>query len=572
MSGPSPSTTEWVIGALVVLFVLVWAASRRRGRFSRTRWGGGDDAYEIRRLRRRIRRLEQCTNQPVPTCVVERAGPGTSALLGFRVEHTVFVDGRYGNNATALVERPDRPYRTISAAISAAAIRASVAQQWQVQVRPDLYTENVTMASYVDLVGAAPAASLVNDTATAAEVIILGILTVPVELTGNVTVQNVSVSAFDAIAVVFEDGVRVSTLPRSVFFVQSSFVSSFTGTELGLGTVRTMDIFETSQNNTSVRIDDCNLLLLAAPVAGDDFLSRVIYTKAPTLELLRSRLTVVFTLPAQPVSYASGMVLVESSSTGASASVLSQGNQFASVFNFDAEGQNPAGTNALFVLEGVIAGDGPVLTVGSNGDVWSISGTNVTDGPAAFNTVVLAEGATAELLSMVQSLQINLIVPIGALGQFTTLFLNGAPTNNGSHAYFHSILFIGVPSLTAPFGLVDGQYRVIQTDLVVDETQEGQFYPGTMVEPEGDYTIQPADAVVVVTAPDTTVSFPALLASNYPARFVVLKNASGGDLTVTNLSEQSPYTLASTWSLIVFSDGSNWMIAADFAGVQTPPP
>ena len=52
----------------------------------------------------------------------------------------VFVDNRYGNNATGLVERPDRPFATIEAAFNAAlAAAVNVDDRYTVHVRPGRY-------------------------------------------------------------------------------------------------------------------------------------------------------------------------------------------------------------------------------------------------------------------------------------------------------------------------------------------------------------------------------------------------------------------------------------------------
>ena len=100
-------------------------------------------------------RSHKCSkhNTKQPLIILGPAGPAGPAGPSFLVNDTVFVDPTFGNDTTAKVESPAFPYKTITAAITAAAARATATASWQVQIRPGTYTENIVLQNYVNLLG-----------------------------------------------------------------------------------------------------------------------------------------------------------------------------------------------------------------------------------------------------------------------------------------------------------------------------------------------------------------------------------------------------------------------------------
>jgi hypothetical protein len=119
--------------------------------------------------------------------------PGTSGSGGSEavyVGRTLFVDNVYGDNATALPERFDKPYKTTAAAVSAIdGLNPTTSNRVRIVVRPGgSHAITLTNKSFVDV--------FAEDGANISSIYIAGGNTINIRidgtLTGPITVQNTS--------------------------------------------------------------------------------------------------------------------------------------------------------------------------------------------------------------------------------------------------------------------------------------------------------------------------------------------------------------------------------------------
>jgi hypothetical protein len=556
-----PNTGAYVVGGLILLIVLC-ACFCRRGRRGGKGGCGFDGDGSYRRLKRQVKKLTkkiECCQadlcKPKKPCCPVVPAPTTTLVAPFSVEHTVFVDGLFGNNATALVQRPDRPFATIQAAVNAAGARATTTQQWQVQIRPDTYTETVTMLSHVDLLGVAPNTSLQTSLGAAVqvpEVTIVGRLVVPVTIVGPMSFQGIAVQSTAQSALLVAGGTGTSPGARALTFTQCLFHANYpTATPTNfLG----VELNETSLLNTSVVFDDCSILHTHIPTAVTGIVAINIYTEVSNLRILRSRMVTLATLFGTTSAHSTIQVYIADDATNDTDLVVeSLDNQYVTIIN-NLANQASSTLVALFQLDSG-SGNPNTYTVTSLADSWNIGGAGQDDVIPA-SVAIVSQGAI--VVSSVQVQSISVRSDLDVTGAFQTLHLTAAPSAT-SAIYFRGLIGTGIGTypdgITPPGTNFAGGIKLIQTDMMLDNTQSGQFFPGTVTRyTTAAYTVDILDAIVQYDgALASTVFLPA--ATEYPGRMLIFNNLATAAVTVTVTGFPA---FAVGLSLMLYSDGSAW--------------
>jgi len=79
---------------------------------------------------------------------------GVSPSIALNENDTAYVDPEFGNDATGQVEALNKPFKTIQAAIDACSAQSpSATSTYTVKVNPGQFVENLTMASFVNVLG-----------------------------------------------------------------------------------------------------------------------------------------------------------------------------------------------------------------------------------------------------------------------------------------------------------------------------------------------------------------------------------------------------------------------------------
>jgi hypothetical protein len=559
-----------VVVAVALLLVIAWLARRLQ-------WV----ERQQRRLRRRLSRRSPTTDvnhthvsqNYYPTNIIRPPTP-TPTPSFFTVSRTAFVDNSTGNNATATLERPDLPYLTIQAAIDAAAVAAAAdgTVNWQVQIRPGLFTEDLELLSGVDLLGVtASGIPLANPL----EVIVVGSMAwseASVGGSASVALQGILFQSTGTDVLFIGDGAA----PRSLRCTGCAFVAQYlnsTVPELDLTCITLKEGSGTTLTlGTSVLFHDCSILMkITRDTTGNGYSSVILDTSIRDLQLLDSRIAMVST-------FASGFSSINDS-TVEFIHVAPDGNGASSPVGvasfgctYTATVTQPTAATGLAAAFWVIVEEtvGPALPIRfvSHCDTIDVF-TRGPSGADPFSTpnlfVVSMSNSTAPEDVLVSDLAVRSDPPATQAPLWSTGIVNDPSMCT---LQFRGIACSGIEEFLTS-GYSGTMTSIGVTDIFAEPgtSPVGQFYPGTVYRAFGSYIVEPQDAILIATndsaLTDLVLPVPAL----YPGRALIIKNAqtvqivtitvsgppSGGDFNL-------PYPLAASSGILIFCDGTSWWI------------
>jgi hypothetical protein len=541
--------------AVLLLAVALVVMAQTLGRFRR----------QLRRLRRRLRHRRSPTIQhttlisksytPAATSVT----PTPPAPSFYLVEHTAFVDSVYGSDVTGTVERPDLPFVTIQAAVDAAATaRQSDGNQWQVQIRPGVYVENIVLSPGVDLLGIQADASF--------GVFVIGTLSWAdaTEVEGSISAEGLDVSSLNAPVVYL--GVDSTTTVRRLKFTQCQLSSLWT--ESVANFVTSVDLHESTgagplASGSSVTFEACSIFTVINQLL-DVTEQSIVRSEVASLNVLHSQPGFVIQ-NSTGGSMLSPITLVSiRGAAAANRAVAAEflANQFTVVFNVPNATFEPA-LNALFQLDGATGSPALPTTLTSQADIFNVT-TDLSEAKTIALDLVLVHmiGTPNPLVSFMQAPRLSFMdsTAVTVPGILEPLRAESINADLSCAAYFRGMIVHGIEVFFADPGL-DGTFTYLITDVVTDSTLMGQCYEGTVRElTDGTVSVEAGDAVLVARTSGMSITFPAPATSL--GRFFFIKNATGGTVTLTDV--ESDYEMPAGSGAIVVSTGSAFVIVADW--------
>ena len=154
-----------------------------------------------------------------------------------------YVDADSGNDGTALLESSILPFKTIQAAINAAAVVASDTERYVVVISPDIFTENITMKNYVGIVGI--------DTESTR---IIGTVTYPSTFTdvAGAEIQQITIVASNTPALVINMGADDAYTGLRSCYIKSTYDNNASNKSLIVINKGLVEIYATTYNELNI--------------------------------------------------------------------------------------------------------------------------------------------------------------------------------------------------------------------------------------------------------------------------------------------------------------------------------
>lgn len=455
--------------------------------------------------------------------------PGTNS--SFLVNQTAFVDPTFGNDATAVLQAPSLPYRTISAAITAAATKATSTLGWQVQIRPGIYNENIQLRDFVNLYGVS-SLGYTQPPPPSNEIQINGSVSDFLIVNGLPNITFLYFNATNVPAITFSSGSLIT-------ITDCQFSSTYTDPDSGASC-----FCVTSGGGTDISFRRTNINV--AVTSTNPYTAVAInLTGGFGDDVILDDCIVNLTLDGTGVSTATNVAA--SGADNLSSPTISS---YSSIYSIGYTNISGVPTNAVYQTFAVT--NASVVSRGDDVEVIVVP-------PETIMSIVNGEEASqTDVLNMDVNFVTGNPIP-SSVGTFNS---NGESTATG---YFDNIRFrnfSGPPPTQNPSNLTN-IFRQIN---VLSDTQLGGQDLTGITTVTTSYTVLETDAVIFFNGSDgDTVTLPA--APSYPGRKITVKNTSSSSCSISSSSlidgfpSQSIGYLSST---VVNSDGTTWWIIASY--------
>lgn len=476
----------------------------------------------------------------VPVYIPINGRPGAPGSPGppgpnFKVHNTAFVDVKFGNNATALIESPAFPFQTIAAATLAISSIATVTNICQVQLRPGTYVENVHLRDFVNMLGITSVQFFPPPPSN--EVFIQGTIYDDLIVNGAPALTDITVNSIEIAAGIFTSG-AVLTLTDCVF--NSIFATT------------TICVCLDISNGTGIFINRCSISIL--PGLATPFTATVIRLRDLGTAIVMNESNINLTL--NPGIGVPDLTFITTSGPSplSSPTVLSNSNAYAFGIAFP---DDPRPATAVF--QAFLVNNSSLVSYNDN-----IQFVVIPDNmPSSLGNLGRTGAAQqVDILNMI----VNYVANIPPASIVSTLNNNGV---TGSTGYFDNIRFRGFSGLVPTQTPVNNVNTFREITILVDDQAGGQDLAGVSIATATPYAVQTIDAVIIWTFPAIgDINLP--VAAKYKGRRLTIKNASTFTITVTaapgNTIDGVPMiNLTSLQSVILVSDGvSTWWIIAQF--------
>ena len=484
----------------------------------------------------RVLNTQEMTNYSERDCVCFIEGlqgprgpqgvPGPSS--NFFVNQTVFVDPTFGNDATAVLQSPSLPYRTINAAITAAGTRATNTLGWQVQIRPGTYNENIQLRDFVNLYGVS-SLGYTQPPPPSNEVQINGFLSDSLIVNGLPDITYLYFNATNASAIIFSSGTLIT-------ITDCQFLSTYTNPASGATC-----FCVTNGNSTDISFRRTNITL-SVTSSNPYTATTVNLTGGFGNDVILDDCVVEMSLDGTGIPVATN-IAASGAGNLTSATISSYSSTY--FFGFS----NISGLPASATYQTFSVTNASVVSRGDDIEIIVL--------PAATTMSIVNGGANSQtdILNMI----VNFVTSNPTRTLVSTFNNNSQSTATG---YFDNIRFRGFSGLV-PTQIPSNSTNVFRQINVLTDTQlGGQDLAGVIETTVISYNVQEIDAVIFYNGGGDVV-LPA--AASYPGRRITIKNIAALSSTVSSsdlIDGSTTHTLTSLQSIIVDSSGSTWYIIA----------
>lgn len=444
------------------------------------------------------------------------------------VNNTAFVDPNFGNNTSAQLQTSSKPYKTISAAIAAAAPHATESNPYQIQILPGTYNEDITLRDFVNLLGISSLGY--GATPPGSEILINGQIN-----------DSLIVNGFPNITCL-----SISKLGNSVLQLSSGSLLTFTGCNLNC----TMNEISTcyginSINGTNVVFSRCNIELNCTVNTLLTYTAINIFVSGVGTSFILDNSIIGLVLAGSGVPVCEN-IHVENVGNVNFVSIESYNSSYS--IGFEPPGPTSCTSYSIFHLDN--------SSVISENDMVQVIQVPATMPMYLANLNSLIGPSEVNICNMFVDLTLGNPSP---RSQVHTLNNNGSSTATG---YFNNIRFRGisglVPSQTPSNALnIFKQYNVL-----VDDQLGGQDLSGLSIVSSTPYNVLQLDSVILYNGVSpATINLP--LANNCLGRKLNIKNTLAvGNISVTptggnNIDLNGLITLTPNTNAQLISDGIN---------------